>query len=778
MRHNAALSHIDAGGTTSADLSLPQQKMDLTACDTEPIHIPGSIQPHGVLLVIKEPELTVVQVSANTSEHFGVGPEALLGQRIDLLLGEKEMNLFQAEVLPQDLEAAPQYLPPIPLGSNGRIFERIIHRYQGQLILEFEWMMDTATTSILHSGAMKLALARLQRAPNSREFCQMAAEEVRRFTGFEHVMVYKFLDDGAGVVIGEALSSGVESYLGLHYPAADIPQQARALYLKSWLRFKVDVADYSVPLVPHLNPISNAPLDLSYSVLRAMSPIHTEYLKNIGAKATMSLSIIREGKLWGLIACHHRSGSKYVPHNNRMSAEILAHMLSLQMTAKEDGEIHDYVLRLKTAQLALVEMMSAAADYKEGLLSAAADFVNWLNAGGVAFCDKYGVQSLGTTPDASWIADLTAWLAKNMTEEIYATDSLSRSCAAFSDCSATAAGLLALRLGDSEPRYILWFRPEKAQAVHWAGDPSKSVEAEDSGVRLTPRKSFALWVEQVKGRSVPWLACELEAVRSLRCSIYEIMARKADEIARLNVELERSNIELDSFTYVASHDLKEPLRGIHNYAHFLLEDHADKLDEQGIDKLKTLTKLTLRMETLIDSLLHYSRLGRNELEEDEVTIQTAIENALEMVAYRIIESGVEIRIPRPVNVGRVRPSRISEVFTNLLTNAIKYNDKAQKWVEIGYIESRALANEHAQTVFYVRDNGIGIAEEYHQHIFQIFRRLHGRDEYGGGSGAGLTIVRRIIEQQGGQIWLESTPGQGTTFYFTLGPEGGIVSGVK
>ena len=220
------------------------------------------------------------------------------------------------------------------------------------------------------------------------------------------------------------------------------------------------------------------------------------------------------------------------------------------------------------------------------------------------------------------------------------------------------------------------------------------------------------------------------------------------------------------------------MRGIHNYAHFLLEDHADKLDEQGIDKLKTLTKLTLRMETLIDSLLHYSRLGRNELEEDEVTIQTAIENALEMVAYRIIESGVEIRIPRPVNVGRVRPSRISEVFTNLLTNAIKYNDKAQKWVEIGYIESRALANEHAQTVFYVRDNGIGIAEEYHQHIFQIFRRLHGRDEYGGGSGAGLTIVRRIIEQQGGQIWLESTPGQGTTFYFTLGPEGGIVGGVK
>jgi len=443
------------------DHSIPQQTIDLTNCDTEPIHIPGSIQPHGVLLVIKESDMIVVQVSANTSEHFGIEPEALLGQGIDLLLGEKEMHLLQSEVLPLDLEAAPQYLAAIPLGSNGRVFERIIHRYQGQLILECEWLMDSTPTSIQHTAAMKLSLVRLQRATDVREFCQRAAEEVRRFTGFDHVMVYKFLDDGAGFVIGEALASEVESYLGLHYPASDIPQQARALYLKSWLRFKVDVADKSVPLVPHLNPLSNAPLDLSYCVLRAMSPIHTEYLKNIGAKATMSLSIMREGKLWGLIACHHRSGPKYVPHNNRMASEILAHMLSLQMTSKEDAEFHDYVLRLKSGQLVLVEVMSAAPDYREGLLTVAADFVNWINAGGVAFCDKAGVRSLGTTPDASRITSLAKWLAKNVTEEIFSTDSLSHNCAAFSDCSSTAAGLIAMRLGDSEPQYIFWFRPEK-----------------------------------------------------------------------------------------------------------------------------------------------------------------------------------------------------------------------------------------------------------------------------------------------------------------------------
>ena len=246
----------------------------------------------------------------------------------------------------------------------------------------------------------------------------------------------------------------------------------------------------------------------------------------------------------------------------------------------------------------------------------------------------------------------------------------------------------------------------------------------------------------------------------------EELQRRATALQRLNTELEHSNRELDAFAYIASHDLKEPLRGLHHFSHFLLEDHADRLTEDGLEKLRTVVRLTQRMESLLESLLHYSYLGRTELAVAEIDMQEVVEETVELLAARLQESQVTVRIQTPLPRARADRVHVGEIFNNLIVNAIKYNNKDEKWVEIGCEVSAG--NTTQQPVFYVRDNGIGIAPQHHEAIFRIFRRLHGREEYGGGTGAGLTIVRKIVERHGGRIWLVSQPGTGSTFSFTLG----------
>jgi signal transduction histidine kinase len=240
--------------------------------------------------------------------------------------------------------------------------------------------------------------------------------------------------------------------------------------------------------------------------------------------------------------------------------------------------------------------------------------------------------------------------------------------------------------------------------------------------------------------------------------------RAESELARSNEELFQSNKELDDFAYIASHDLKEPLRGIHNYSTFLLEDYADKLDEDGRAKLETLTRLTRRMEVLIDSLLHFSRLGRVDLAIDDVDLNEIVEQVVDSLGITLKQGGIDLRVPRPLPTVRADRARVGEIFHNLILNAMKYNDKAEKWIEVGFLDREPV-------VFYVRDNGIGIQEKHFDSVFRIFKRLHARDKYGGGTGAGLTIVKKIVERHNGRIWVESTYGEGTTFYFTLSDKG-------
>jgi light-regulated signal transduction histidine kinase (bacteriophytochrome) len=243
---------------------------------------------------------------------------------------------------------------------------------------------------------------------------------------------------------------------------------------------------------------------------------------------------------------------------------------------------------------------------------------------------------------------------------------------------------------------------------------------------------------------------------------------KEAELQRANDPLTHSNKELDEFAYIASHDLKEPLRGIHNYATFPLEDYEDVLDDDGQAKLRTLTRLTQRLDGFLDALLHYSRTGRIELTVVTTPLDDVVQDVLSTLEATLAGDGIEIRVPRPLPSVECDPVRAGKILRNLATNAAKYNDKHHKWVEIGYRSAEQGAGGATQGACYVRDNGIGIREKHHETIFRIFKRLYGRDAYGGGTGAGLSIVKKLVERHGGRIWVESVSGEGTTFWFTFG----------
>lgn len=746
-------------------------QVDLTNCDREPIHIPGAIQAHGVLIALDD-DWRIQQVSENCLQHFGHESSVLLQRPLAELVGAEYFAYLSREIANLNVEANTIYLDSLEI--NNRYFEVMAHRFQGITIIEFEHpTFEAFQNKQTNYGVLRTKLAEINNAPSVAEFCQRAAEAVRSFTGFDRVMIYRFLEDESGDVIAEAAREDLSPFLGLRFPASDIPKQARALYLKQSLRFKVDVNDVSSPLAPPLNPQTNLPLDLSFAATRAMSPIHVEYLKNMNVAASMSISIVKDGKLWGLIACHHIT-PRYISHQARIFGEFLAHTISLQIEAKTAAENHEYVLHLKDFHHRVLAELDETQSIRETLIAGENNLFKSLDCGGAALVLRDEIFLIGATPDEFDVQKLIEWLWNERSdEEIFATRQLAKLLPKAAEYAATASGILAVRLTRKMPEYIIWFRPEQRQTVKWAGNPEKPVTMGQFGARLTPRESFEVWKTEVRGQSAPWKQFEIEFAEKLRRTVVEIILRRIDELIELNKQLETSNTELDSFAYVASHDLKEPLRGINNFSTFLLEDYAENLEGEAIERLQTLVNLTERMETLLDSLLHYSRVGRLDLLKGEIDLNEVLQNSLLFLRNRISEANAEIILPRPLPKVFADENRIGEVFSNLISNAIKYNDQPQKRVEIGYAENETRDVAGApkiERVFYVRDNGIGIDARFHSDIFRIFKRLHGRKEYSGGVGAGLTIVKRILERHGGRIWVESAPREGTTFYFTLGEE--------
>jgi two-component system, chemotaxis family, sensor kinase Cph1 len=758
--------------------------LDLSNCDREPIHMPSAIQAHGMLLTCTEVDLTILQVSQNSEVFLGQKPANLFGKPLSLLMGETQFAAIQS-CLNGDFENVNPLRLSLQVHGKSKVFEGVVHRADGVIVIELE-LCATLAREDLPMGErqavsffdfykfVKTPIDRIQNTQTLAELADQTVTAIRALTGFDRVMLYRLDEDGSGNVIAEDKIDGIGSFLGLHYPASDIPKQAKELYRLNLLRIIPNISYEPVLLEPTLNPVTGKPLDLSLSVLRSVSPMHTEYLGNMGVQASMSISILRDRQLWGLIACHHHT-ARQLSYETRTICELLGQVISSEIGSKADAEDVNYKMQLQTAQARFVNTISNCQTLRDGFTQNPGDLLELVGATGVVFCERAQVACFGNTPPETEIAELLAWIDLQIGEDaIYSTNTLVDDYRPFVPYKDVASGLLALRISRIQRTYLLWFRPEVIQTIDWGGEPNKPISVTaDRQLRMTPRKSFELWKQTVQLQSLPWQACEIEAALELRIKIIGIVLQKADELALLNAELERSNIELDAFAYVASHDLKEPLRGIHNYSTFLIEDFGDRLGEDGTHKLATLMRLTQRMEDLIESLLHYSRFGRAALLLQQFALDDIVESVLEVMKVSQ-PSPVELQIPRPLPRIECDRTQVTELFTNLMSNALKYNDRDQKSIEIGYIlptESDTLVPvqlDRSQTVFFVKDNGIGIRAKQFENIFKIFKRLHPATKYGGGTGAGLTIVKKIVERHHGEIAVVSTFGEGSTFYFTLG----------
>ncbi|EAZ92189.1 ATP-binding protein [Crocosphaera chwakensis] len=651
-----------------------------------------------------------------------------------------------------------------------------IHRYDQVLFLELEKYFPQEEISLIDFyQASEFSISQINNNLSLQELCQISAQEIRKLSGFDRVMIYQFDHDWHGKVVAESKITDIESYLGLHFPAEDIPPLSRHLFSLQPLRFIPNVNYKSVKFLPNNNPITEEALDLSYCILRGVAPVHLEYLQNMGIAASMTISLVKNNQLWGLIACHNKT-PKLVSIGVRMACKLFARVLILELTNLIENNDFRYKLQIQSKENKLVQSISKQDNFLQVLVQHKSDFLGLFDAKGLGIYLEDTYSTIGDCPEKEQVVELIRWIQNSNVQPIFYTNQLSGVYPKAEEYKTIASGVLAMKLSNNPWQYILWFRPEEQQIVNWAGSRNKLVYV-DKNQKLHPRNSFKQWKEIVDGKSLPWQTIEIETALELRKSILEMGFKQMNKLTKLNDELQQKNQDLDAFAYIASHDLKEPLRGIYNYANFLLEDYSDRIDEDGVYQLKTLVRLSKKMSNLLDSLLEYSRLGRANFSSEEVDLNEVIEQVLDMVKGRWEENSVTLNIPRPLPIIQADSARLHDLYMNLITNSIKYNDKEEKIIEVGYVNREEMLSKfpyeevhdfnYSQFIFYVRDNGIGISPEHEKKIFQIFKRLHPPERYGGGTGIGLTIVQKIIERHGGKIWINSIVDQGTTFYFTL-----------
>ena len=768
--------------------SIKRHGTTIDTCDREPVQTPGCIQPHGVLLVLRADDLTIAQASENAADLIGISADALMGRPIADAVDVGLARRIAAAVEGQMIERQPTFVGEVRLGANDRQqpFDAIVHSIGDAVLLELEPAAGAQAASTDHYATVKRAISRLRSAATLQAFCEAAAQETRTLTGLDRVMIYRFHPDDSGEVVAESRRDGMASWLGLRYPEHDIPKPAREIFKRIWIRPLPDAAGPLVEMRPLAHPDSGRPLEMTHCALRGASVMYSEYLRNMGVAASLTMSIMQGPRLWGLIACHHQTPAHF-PHRLRAACEFLAQFVSLHLAGVEEREHLQYLIEVDAVHHAALAR-AASTGRLDGMLTGESSMLDGIDSDGFALLHDGAWTTVGATPSTTDLATLAPWLrAKLATTDVVAIDALASS---FSESSAFAkpvGGLLATAPSRGSSSLLCWFRREQVQDVRWAGDPHEMpLVAGPNGPRLTPRASFELFVESVRGTSRPWLGVEVGAARRMRTLVGELFIVRAEQLAAVNLELARSNEELDAFAYVASHDLKEPLRGINRYATKMLDalTRGETLGDAERDRLSAILRLTTRMDSLINSLLHYSRMGRLEVDRGPEDIELIFEEALDVAGGRLAERNAALvrprRLPSDVSCDAIR---VREVFVNLLTNAAKYNDKPVPRVEVGYVApgeplpSTVLptlipASAAGGPIFYVADNGIGIDPQHHGRVFELFKRLHPRDDFGGGSGAGLTIVRRLIDQHGGLVWLESRPVEGTTFYFTLGTPSG------
>jgi light-regulated signal transduction histidine kinase (bacteriophytochrome) len=623
---------------------------DLTTCDREPIQAPGSIQPHGVLLVVDRDSWSIEQTAGDTKRLLGIDPERLTGQGLSALLDRETFDFTVAQLTGPALRVSPVVRLGVVLRSSAITQDLTLSAVGRTVLLEFEPARRAPSNAGEPIVQLKSLLSSLAEASTVEACSQAAAVALRAATGFDRAMIYRFEPDETGVVIAEDIEAGLEPYLGLHYPASDIPTQAREMYKSQWLRAIPDVHYRPANLQPALNLRAAGPIDMSSCGLRSVSPIHLEYLRNMGTAATLVMSVVCHGRLWGMLVLHHQT-PHYVSVGLRVACETFAQVFSLQIEAKSSLDVSLQRIAARGIREAVVSKLSGAGELARELASR--ELLRYVGATGVAVWISGQLRTYGFTPSPADINALMRWL-DGVDVPVFSTDSLAEiypPAAAYSD---VVSGLLAVAMARQSRDYVLWFRAEYETTVRWAGDPSKPVVVAEHGARLTPRGSFAEWRALKRMHAVPWSEVDLEAAAALRTNLLENALQAADKALReRETAYQRQSLLLSEL----DHRVRAALGKI--------DAMATQAATTSVPIQSFATALRHRIQAMTQThmlLAEGKWVGtslRKMLEEDVASASLGHRNALSFHGNDVFLSSLEALA-------------LSMVFHELLTNAIKH----------------------------------------------------------------------------------------------------------
>lgn len=703
-------------------------RVTLANCDEEPIHLPGAIQPHGAMLAFNL-HGQVVAYSQNFRQL--VGFEVFENVR----LRAAEAGSTVMELLTEGLAANGVWANSAEVRLNGQTFDVVGHSHDNVVYLEFEPRPPVIASFTTFAQYAQRIITQVQMCNDVDVLLASVTDEIRRMTGYDRVMAYRFRPDQSGEVVAEARREDLVSYLGQRYPASDIPAQARRLYIQNPIRLIANVAYTSAPLFPARNPANGSPFDLSFSTLRSVSPIHCEYLSNMGVQASMSVSLVVKGKLWGLFACHHMS-PKTLPHPVRMSFQICSHVCSAMVERLEASRMDDLQHKAERRLGELVRHVREADDMLAALANPELNIAHLLPCDGAAAV--LGGRILSLHGDFDQVAlELIEELQKNANQDVYYSEQWQHNDSR-SDYQ-RFRGVLAVRFHRQEGGWLLWFRMEEVHKVRWGGKPEKTLAYGPSGARLTPRGSFDAWEEVVRGRSAPWVDQDFSLAEKLRLELLELCLNRAAEIDRMRQRL----------IATLGHDLRNPLQSI-SMAAALLQSSS----ERNAELREHITYSSSRMERLISQILEMSRLQAG----TEIAVNPTSTNISELVqaivgetllAYPDLQLEIDIQ---PDLLAHVDPDRYAQVAVNLLSNA-RHHKKPASPVRI------TLKQESGEARLTIVNAAKPLTEDQLKTLFVPFKQqssTSGRNK--GGLGIGLYICSAIARAHGSYIDVQQAEG--------------------
>ncbi len=738
----------------------------LTNCEHEPIHIPGKIQPHGFLIGLTS-KGKIDFCTANISWYVSIAHTEALGKKFGDVFGTKaEKQIF--EYINNDKI---RDVFPLEIDLLGKFFQISIHKSFDIYVLEAEFQF---------AGKEKLAdvytqtiqfVTQMNNTTSLKDLCALVAEGTRKITGYDRVMIYRFDEQYNGEVYAEDCRGDLEPFLGLHYPHTDIPAQARELYMKNQLRLIVDVDYVPVPIFT-VDDKENKNLDLSLSILRSTSPIHVEYLQNIGVGATLTISLIHNDRLWGLIACHHYS-SKNISPEIRLAAKLQGQFITSQIDIRQSN---DENVNANETALALEQLTSLQFPFVQDSIQMIADAPQLLkicNAAGVSIVSKGKIYKNGLVPTDAQIKDLIVQINNKESEKLFVTNKLNDHFRNIEKKS-SFAGIIYHPLGNSD--HIIWYRPETISEINWAGDPEKTIIKDSKG--LHPRNSFEIWKQIIKNQSTLWKQYEINGAvqfaHTLHNQLMMITLSEEEEKYRKQSEiLKETNSELENLNWISTHDLQEPLRKIQLFvSKMLAEPDVVQIDSVS-SSLQRVSKSANRMRTLLDDILKFSRIKYTRDNLEKIDLNHILKSTLMEMEETISENNAIIEYENLPEVHAIY-FLMQQLFSNIIQNSLKFAS-AERVPHIKITASQEVELfAHSDNIYChwvcFSDNGIGFEQQYAETIFKVFGRLHNQKEYDG-SGVGLALCKKIMQTVGGTIYATGRLGEGTNIkvYFPCDP---------